>query len=91
MIQICIILNDKEWKISLVKYIRDEKAIRLIGKRIREIRKKQKLSQSQLAYEANIPRMQVSRIERGEVNTSISTLLAIARVFEIHVKELFNF
>jgi transcriptional regulator with XRE-family HTH domain len=73
-----------------VKYIRDEKAIKLLGKKVRELRKKQKLSQDQLAYEANIPRMQVSRIERGEVNTSISTVLAIARVLDIHVKELFN-
>lgn len=91
MIQIYIIYFCKEWKISLVKYIRDEKAIKLLGKKVRELRKKQKISQSQLAYEANIPRMQVSRIERGEINTSISTVLAIARVLEIQVKELFNF
>ena len=74
-----------------MKYIRDEKAIKLLGKKVRELRKKQKLSQSQLAYEANIPRMQVSRIERGEINTSISTIIAIARVLEIQTKDLFNF
>jgi transcriptional regulator with XRE-family HTH domain len=74
-----------------VKYIRDEKAIKLFGKKVRELRKKQKLSQSQLAFEANIPRMQISRIERGEVNTSISTIFAIARVLEIQVKDLFIF
>ena len=74
-----------------MKYIRDDKAIKLLGKRIRDIRKKQKLSQSQSAYEANIPRMQVSRIERGEINTSISTILAIARVLDVQAKELFNF
>ena len=74
-----------------MKYIRDEKAIRLLGKKVRELRKKQKLSQSQLAYEANIPRMQVSRIERGEINTSISTIIAIARVLEVQIKDLFNF
>ena len=74
-----------------MKYIRDDKAIKLLGKKVREFRKKQKISQSQLAYEANIPRMQVSRIERGEINTSISTILAIARVLDIQVKEFFNF
>ncbi len=74
-----------------MKYIRDEKAIKLLGKKVRELRKKQKLSQSQLAYEANIPRMQVSRIERGEINTSISTIIAIARVLEVQTKDLFNF
>ncbi len=74
-----------------MKYIRDDKAIRLLGKKVRELRKKQKLSQSQLAYEANIPRMQVSRIERGEINTSISTIIAIARVLEVQTKDLFNF
>ena len=74
-----------------MKYIRDNKAIKLLGKKVRELRKKQKISQSQLAYEAGIPRMQVSRIERGEINTSISTIIAIARVLDVHVKEFFNF
>lgn len=77
--------------ISDVKHIRDEKAIKLLGKRVRELRKKQELSQVQLAYEAGIPNKQISRIERGEVNTGISTLLAIARVLDVHIKDLFNF
>jgi len=74
-----------------VKYIRDEKAIKLLGKKVRELRKKHKLSQEQLAFEAGVPNKQISRIERGEINTGISTILAIARVLEVHVKELFNF
>ena len=74
-----------------MKYTRDEKAIRLLGRKVKELRKKQKISQSQLAFEANIPRMQVSRIERGEINTSISTIFAIARALDVQVKDLFNF
>jgi len=74
-----------------VKYIRDEKALKLLGKKVRELRKKQNLSQEQLGYEAGVPNKQISRIERGEVNTGISTILAIARVLDIPVKELFNF
>ena len=74
-----------------MKYIRDEKAIKLLGKKIKELRKKQKISQVQLAFEAGIQRSQVSRIESGEINTGISTILAIARSLEVHPKELFDF
>lgn len=76
---------------ALVKHIRDEKAIKLFGKKVRETRKKQKMSQDQLAFEAKIPRMQVSRIERGEVNTSISTIVAIANALDVNTKDLFDF
>ncbi len=74
-----------------MKYIRDEKGIKLLGKRIRELRKKQKISQVQLAFEAGIPQKQVSRIERGDINTGVSTIFAIANALDVHPKELFDF
>jgi transcriptional regulator with XRE-family HTH domain len=74
-----------------VKKIRDDKAIKLFGKRVRELRKKQKpkMSQSQLAYEAGIPRMQVSRIERGD--PGLSTIFALANALDVEPKILFEF
>ncbi|MCL4815793.1 MAG: helix-turn-helix domain-containing protein [Flavobacteriales bacterium] len=73
-----------------MKYIRREKAIKLIGKKIRDIRKTQKITQAQLAFEAGIPRNQVVNIELGKVNTSISSIIAIAEILDIHPKELFD-
>lgn len=74
-----------------MKYNRDEKLLRLIGKRIRELRQKQGISQSQLAFESGIRINQIGRIERGEINTGISTLLSVAKALDVPIKELFNF
>ena len=74
-----------------MKYLRNEKAIRLFGKKIKDLRKLQNISQIQLAYEAGIPRSQIIRIENGEVNTSISTVFAIAAALGLEAKELFDF
>jgi len=47
------------------------------------------LSQAVLSYDANIPRNQVGKIERGEISTTITTLLKICRALKIELKELF--
>ena len=50
-----------------------------------------KISQEILAYSADIPISQVGRIERGEINTTISTIKVIANALNIPLKELFDF
>lgn len=70
---------------------KDEKLLKLLGKRIKFLRKKEKISQAQLAFEAGMPRLQVSRIERGAINTGVLTLVAIAEALNVQPKELFNF
>ena len=42
--------------------MRDDKMLKVIGKKIESIRKEQNLSQEQLAFEAGIPRRQIGRI-----------------------------
>ena len=49
------------------------------------------MSQEDLAYDADIPISQIGRIERGEVNTTASTMYAIAKALGIHHKELMSF
>lgn len=68
-----------------------KKGVKALGKKIREIRIKQKISQDQLAFEIGTDQKQISRIERGEINTSIAHILAIASVLNIHVKDLWDF
>lgn len=74
-----------------MNYIRNENGIRLLGRKIRQLRNKAKISQAQLAFEANIPREQVGRIERGIINTGVSTLFEIAKALNVDVKTLFDF
>lgn len=68
----------------------NKKALKLLGKRINEIRKQQKLSQMQLAFEIGTTQKQISLIELGKVNTSIAHLFAISEAMNISIKELFE-
>ncbi|NEN23805.1 helix-turn-helix transcriptional regulator [Cryomorpha ignava] len=59
------------------------------GEKLKEKRKSLKVTQAQLAADANIEISQISRIERGVLNTSIGTTYILAEALKIHVSELF--
>ena len=71
--------------------VKNDKVIKAFGRRLREIRLHSQISQEELANNADIPISQVGRIERGEVNTTISTIFALATALEVNVEELFSF
>ena len=48
-------------------------------------------SQEQLANELGIEISQISRIDRGVVNTSFSTLYSISKVLNVDISEFFVF
>lgn len=62
--------------------------IKLVGKRIQELRKKEKLSQELLSFDADVPRNQIGRIERGEINTSLITLFKISKALNVDITDL---
>lgn len=70
---------------------RDSNFIRAFGENLRKIRDNKKMSQESLADTAKLSFNQIGRIERGEVNTTISSINAIATALEITPKELFDF
>lgn len=59
------------------------------GKRLREIRSERNYTQQQLADELNIEVSQVSRIERGIINTSVTTVYSISKILDIQPGDLF--
>lgn len=61
------------------------------GKKLRLIRLAKGFTQEQLANELDVEISQISRIERGVINTSITTLYAISKVLDVNVSELFVF
>jgi transcriptional regulator with XRE-family HTH domain len=61
------------------------------GNKLKKLRKEKGISQAQLAYEANIEISQISRIERGLINTTIANAKHLSKVLDIPVKELFDF
>jgi transcriptional regulator with XRE-family HTH domain len=71
-----------------VKYYRDDKLLKALGKRIREIRLSKNFSQEELAYECGLEYSQINRIELGKINTSVSHLYLIAQALKITPQEL---
>ena len=69
--------------------ISEKKFIKTFGERLRKIRLDKKMSQAELAHTAEIPINQVGRIERGEINTTITTIKVLADSLGIHISELF--
>lgn len=62
-----------------------------LGKNIRAIRKKNGLTMEALSYKADIEYRLIGRIERGEGNTTVISLLKIADALNVDVLDFFNF
>jgi transcriptional regulator with XRE-family HTH domain len=61
-----------------------------LGVHIRQLREKNSFSQQDLANFCNVPKVQIGRIERAEVNTTVRTLVKIANALDVEPKELLN-
>ena len=70
---------------------KDTKFVKDFGKNLRKIRTNKGISQEYLADEANITSNQVSRIENGEVNTTVVTINALSKALGIKARDLFDF
>ncbi len=73
-----------------MSYIRHEEFIRQFGEKVRQMRENRGITQQELALRTGMSRNQVSRIERGEINTSISVVFELAKGLECEVGELFS-
>ncbi len=61
-----------------------------IGKKIKEIRELKGISQQVLAAKCNFEKSNLSRLEAGKVNSTISTLEKVSKALEIDIVELFT-
>ncbi|TXG84330.1 MAG: XRE family transcriptional regulator [Spirochaetes bacterium] len=62
-----------------------------VGIQIQKIRELKGLSQQDLAAKCNFEKSNMSRLEAGKVNPTLSTLEKVATALEINIIELFNF
>jgi len=77
--------------VSKAKYFRDVQGITLFGNKLREIRLAKGYTQERLANECDLPPSQISRIETGVINTSLSHICLIARILKVKPSEFFDF
>ena len=67
-----------------------DKALVKLGLTIRKIREEStNFSQDKLGLEVNISENQIRRIEKGQTNPTIRTLLKIAKALKVEIKDLF--
>ncbi len=74
-----------------MEYLDDSAFLIAFGKNLRKHRKLKDFTQEQLAIDLGVDISQISRIERGIINTSIGNINAIAKVLKIDIKDLFDF
>lgn len=72
-------------------HYRDEEAIKAFGNKVRELRINKGMTIEQFANEADIHVTQLSRIERGETNPTISYIMLLAEKFGVPPQELITF
>jgi len=65
-----------------------DQILKKIGFRIKEIREAKGISQQDLASNCNFEKANMSRIEAGRTNFTISTLYKISQALEITISEL---
>ncbi len=78
-------------QIEHMEYLKHPDFLVKLGENVRKIREEKNLSQEELSFRTEISRNQIGRIERGEINTGISTLYEIATGLDIPINKLFEF
>lgn len=61
-----------------------------IGSKIRSIRVSKGLTIEQLAFDIGVEYTQLSRIERGKINTSVFQLFLISKALKVGFSEIIN-
>lgn len=68
----------------------DQKFLRELGERIREVRVARQLTQAELAHKCDLHRTFIGSVERGERNIAILNLRVIARALKVTLADLFD-
>jgi transcriptional regulator with XRE-family HTH domain len=65
--------------------------IKLVGERVRFVRKQKELTQEEFAEKSGLQYTYIGGIERGERNISLETLEKVAKELEVKAIDLFDF
>lgn len=91
LIIVCIIIVCRPLvsKFSILHSVKKDVLIKF-GKRVREERLKQGLSQEALADKANVHRTYIGMIERAEKNITLENIEKIARALQLNIADFFQ-
>ncbi len=69
---------------------RDTKVLKQLGKRVKKARTEAGVSQEELAWQCEIDRTYISKIERGIANPSFLILVRIAEVLKVRINAIIS-
>lgn len=64
--------------------------VRLVGRKIRQLRKERNLTQTELSSRIGIQQSDLSRMEKGEYRVGLDTLFRILSEFQLSIGEFFD-
>ncbi len=67
-----------------------KETLKSLGKKVQKLRKKEGLTQEDLAHELGISRVYMGYIEQGRESPSLKLLMKMARKFGVSVEDLFH-
>lgn len=59
--------------------------------KLKELRARLSINQSELGKRAGVSRQTISLIERGDYSPSVTLALKIAQIFNVHVEDIFEY
>lgn len=65
--------------------------LQIVGRKLREVREKQRLTQVEVAEKADISTNHYAQIERGEANASLETLESILKALNTKSSKILPF
>ena len=68
--------------------LRNEELLKKFGEHVRQLRLAKGVTQEALSYDCDMELSQIHRIEKGKVNTTLSTLEALAKGLNTTISEL---
>jgi transcriptional regulator with XRE-family HTH domain len=66
----------------------DKNNLKKLGSQIKKLRESKKLSLRELSYACDIDNSKISKIEKGQINITFTTILQLAKALEVEPSEL---
>ncbi len=71
--------------------VKNEIYIKALGKRIQKLRRDAGISQEELSNISEVSLAQITRIERGTINPTVSTIYALSKGLGIKTNKIYDF
>lgn len=69
----------------------DKKALKKFGENLRKLRKQKGFSLREMSYACSIDNSKIAKIEKGQINITVTTLLQLAVALELHPVSLLDY